>query len=172
MKRNFKKNKGYTLLELILYISISSVMLFVISMTLSMFFEARIKNQTITEVDGDGIHAMTIITQIIRNADSVNSPMLGSNSNVLSVNVSDPFKNPTVFELSGGEITIKEGLNVAVPLTNSLKSNVSDLLFENLSRPASPDSISISFKNSHINNSGRNEYDFSRSFYGSASLRN
>jgi len=171
MKKNLKNNNGSTLIELILYISLATGMLLVISMAFSIFFYSRIKNQTILEVDQQGAQIMQIVTQTIRNANSVNSPALGINDASLSLSVSDPLSNPTIFALSGNEINITEGLNPVVSLTNTSRIIASGLLFENLSRNLTPNTIGISFTLSHVNSSGRNEYNYSRTFYGSASLR-
>jgi len=171
MKKNLKNNNGSTLIELILYISLATGMLLVISMAFSIFFYSLIKNQTILEVDQQGAQIMQIVTQTIRNANSVNSPALGINDASLSLSVPDPLSNPTIFALSGNEINITEGLNPEVSLTNTSRIIASGLLFENLSRNLTPNTIGISFTLSHVNSSGRNEYNYSRTFYGSASLR-
>jgi hypothetical protein len=144
-KKIKNKSGGYTLMELVLYISLSAMMLFVISTMMFNFFEARIKNQTISEVAGEGVQVIQVINEAISDATSVNSPTVGSNNTVLSLNVSDPLKSPTVFSLSGGEVIMTEGLNPPVTLTNNLQTNVSNILFENLSRSLTTDSIGFSF---------------------------
>ncbi len=170
-KKNFKKNSGYTLIELILYISLFTGMILAISIAFSTFLNSRIKNQTILEVDGEGMQVMQIITQTIRNANGVNFPIIGVNDISLSLSITNPALNPTIFTLSGNEINITEGLNPTVSLTNTSRIIASGLLFKNLSRNLTPDTIGISFTLTHINPSGRNEYNYSRTFYGSASLR-
>ncbi len=174
MKNNFKKylkeDKGYTLVELILYISLSAIMLLAISMMLSTFLESRIKNQVISEVDGEGTQIMQLMTQTIRNANSINSPSTGINDVSLSLSVVNPLKDPTVFSLSGNEIRIREGFDPAISLTNNLQVSASSLSFENLSRPLTPGTVGISFTLSYLNPSSRNEYNYSRTFYGSATL--
>lgn len=171
MKRKFQKNSGYTLIELILYISLSAIMLLAISMTLSTFLESRIKSQVISEVNGEGMQVMQLITQTIRNAKGINSPLIGTSDTSLSLSVIDPLKDPTIFDLSGGEIRIKEGANPEISLTNISRVTSSGLLFENLSHALTPGTISVSFTLSHLNPSGKNEYNYSQSFYGSATLR-
>lgn len=171
INKNLKSNSGYTLMELILYISLFSIMIAGISISFSLFFDSKIKNQTITEVDQEGAQVLEIITQTIRNANNVNSPIIGSSDGTLSLGVDNIVLNPTIFSLSGGEIKVTEGLNPEISLTNNLRVVASDLLFENLSRNLTPDIISISFTLTHLNPNGRNEYDYSKTFYGSASLR-
>ena len=171
IKKILKQNSGYTLLELLLYISVSAVMLLAISLTLSTFLEAKIKNQTVSEIDGEGTQVMQLMTQTIRNATAINSPALGTNDNALSLTVTDPAKSPTLLNLLGTEIEMTEGANPSISLTNTLQSIASNLTFENLSRVGTTGTIAISFTLSHINPSGRNEYNYSRTFYGSATLR-
>ena len=120
-KKNLKKNNGYTLIELVLYISLFTIMISAISISFSLFFDSKIKNQTIMEVDGEGAQIMQIITQTIRNANSINSPILGASDTSLSLNVVNPILDPTVFSLSGNEINVTEGLIPAVSLTNNLR---------------------------------------------------
>jgi len=165
-----KKNKGFTLIELLLYIAISSIILLITSLFLSTLLESRVKNQTISEVEQQGVQVMQIITQTIRNGDIVNSPTAGTSSASLSLNTFTPANNPTVFDLSSGVIQIKEGTSTVIPLTNS-KVTASSLSFLNLSRSSTPGVVQVSFTISYLNLSGRNEYSFTKNFIGSASLR-
>jgi Tfp pilus assembly protein PilW len=170
MKLKFTNNSGFTLIELLLYIAISSGILLVISMFLSTLLEARVKNQTIAEVEQQGIQVMQIITQTIRQAESINYPQINTSGPSLSLNTIVSSSTPSIFDLSSGIVRIKEGSGPVIPLTNS-KITVSDLVFSNLSRVNSPGIIKVSFTISSVNVSGRNEYSFSSSFVGSAALR-
>lgn len=167
---NRKFPKGFTLIELLLYISISSIILLVSVFFLQTLLESRIKNQTIAEVEQQGVQTMQLITQTIRNADSIVSPGQGVSANLLSVNTYTGALNPTVFDLSGGVIRIKEGAAAVVPLTNS-RIAVSALSFFNLSRASTPGTIQIQFTLVYVNSTGRNEYNYSKTFTGSATLR-
>jgi len=163
-------NSGFTIIELLLYVAISSIILLVTSLFLSTLLEARVKNQIIAEVEQQGVQVMQIITQTIRNAELVNSPANGASGSSLSLNTSLASTTPSIFDLSAGVVRIKENGNSVINLTNS-KVSVSNLSFYNLSRPGTPGVIKISFTISAINNSNRNEYSFSSLFTGSASLR-
>ncbi|MBN1778639.1 MAG: prepilin-type N-terminal cleavage/methylation domain-containing protein [Candidatus Buchananbacteria bacterium] len=162
--------KGFTLIELLLYVAISSFLLLVISVFLSILLQSRIKNQVIAEVDQQGVQIIQIITQAIRNADIINSPTQGVNSTSLSLNTYNVGNNPTVFSLNSGVVRMTEGAGIAVDLNNS-RVAVSNLSFYNLARTDTPGLIRISFDLTYINSSGRNEYDFSRTFYASAAVR-
>lgn len=161
---------GFTLVELLLYVSIASVMLLVISVFLSTLLESRIKNQTIAEVEGQGIQVMQMITQTARNAEAITSPALGASASSLTLDVITAGSDPTIFDLASGVIRIKEGAGSAVALTNS-RVTASALTFQNFSRTSTPGTIRIMFTLTYVNSSGRNEYTYSKTFYGSASLR-
>lgn len=162
--------KGFTLIELLLYVAISSVLLLVISAFLSSLLQSRIKNQTIAEVEQQGVQVLQMITQTIRNAQSITSPAQGISSSSLTLDVVATTSDPTIFDLSGGAIRIKEGAASAIPLTNS-RVTASALTFQNLSRSDTPGTVRIQYTLTHLNSSGRNEYDFTKTFVGSASLR-
>ncbi len=155
--------KGFTLIELLLYISVASIIVFTTASLLRFTLESRVKNQTIAEVEQEGAQVMQLITQTIRNGTAINSPTIGNSAASLSV-------DSTVFDLSSGAVRIKEGAGAAINLTSS-KVTVSNLNFKNLSREGTPNIIRISFTVTYINSSGRNEYDFTKTFYGSAGLR-
>ena len=165
---NYKK--GFTLIELLLYVSIVGAIVLSIAGFLSLLMQSRVKNQTIAEVEQQGVSVMQIITQTVRNATAINTPTQGQTVTSVSVNVVDSTKNPTIFDLSSGVIRIKEGASATVDLTNS-RITASSLTFQNLSRTGTPGTIRIQFTLTHVNPSGRNEYYFNKTFYGSASRR-
>lgn len=140
-----KNHKGFTLIELLLYVSIVGAIIFSVAGFLSLLMQSRVKNQTIAEVEQQGAAVIQIITQTGRNAADVNFT--------------------AAFDLSGG--TIREN---AIALTNS-RVVASGLTFTNLSRPGTSGTVRVQFTLTHVNPSGRNEYNFNRTFTGSASRR-
>ena len=161
---------GYTLLELLLYISLYSIIMMSIMGLLLTLLQVRIKSRTVAEVDQQGIQIMQSITQAIRNSDNINSPLVGASADALSLDMPEATLDPTVFDLSNGTARITEAANAPVVLSNSLVT-VSDVTFTNLSRPQTPGNIRVQFIITYINNAGRNEYDYSKTFTGNASLR-
>ena len=163
-------HKGFTLVELILYVGISSFLLFSLAAFFPLLISARVKNQTINEVNHGGIQAMQIITQTIRNAKSISTPSLGNSSSSLSVITMDSNLSPTLFDLAGGALRIKEGTGSYLSITNS-KVIASSLLFKNTSASSTGGgSIDVSFTISRINSSGSNEYELSKTFNSSVSF--
>ncbi len=162
--------KGFTLIELLLYVSIASILLLATSAFLFALLESRTKNQTIAEVDQQGIHVIQLITQAARNAETITAPTVGTSASSLTLDVITAASDPTVIDLSSGVIRITEGAGSAVELTNS-RVTASGLTFQNLSRASTPGTIQIQFTLTYVNPSGRNEYDFTKTFISSATLR-
>ncbi len=155
--------KGFTLIELLLYVSIVGAMVLSVSAFLPLLMQSRVKNQTIAEIEQQGVQVIQIITHTVRNTGSINSPSTGNSAASLSIDT-------TVFDLSGGMIRITEGAGSPVSLTNT-RVTASNLTFQNLSRTGTSGTIRIQFTLTHLNPSGRNEYDYNKTFYGTATLR-
>jgi len=156
-------SKGFTLIELLLYIGIVGAVVLSAVGFLSLVMQSRVKNQTIAEVEQQGIQVMQIITQTSRNAGSINSPTQGQTAYSLSV-------DSTVFDLLAGTVRITQGIGSPVSLTNS-QVIASDLTFENLSRTGTAGTIRIQFTLTRVNPAGGSEHNYSKTFYGSATLR-
>lgn len=167
----FNSKKGFTLIEMILYVSVCSIMLLSLSTFLTFLLGARVRSQSIAEVNQQGFQVMQMMTSTIRNGRSIQSPSLGGSSSTLSITTGVPVVDPTQFDVSSGTLRIKEGSNSTIALTNS-RVTISSLLFENISSASSTEKIvRISFTIDHKNPIGRNEYAFTKIFRGSATLR-
>jgi len=167
---NNKREQGFSLIELILYVGLAAVMILAVSVFLSAILQSKVRSQTVSEVEGQGVQVMQRILQTIRNSEAINSPGVGLSDSSLSINVLTPALNPTIFILSGGVVEMKEGTELSIPLT-STRVVVSDLIFRNLSRSETPGIIQVQFTITHLNQEGRYEYDYSRVFIGSATLK-
>ena len=165
-----KEQSGFTLIEILLYVGIAGAILLTVSIFWSILLQSRIKNQTIGEVEQQGAFVIQAITQTVRNSQAINSPATGASSSSLSLDVVDATKDPTAFTLSFGVIRVTEGVGSQVDLTNS-RVTASGLNFQNLSQAATPGTVRVTFTLTHINPGDKNEYDYSKTFYGDASLR-
>jgi len=163
--------KGFTLVEMTLYVAICAVLLLSLSAFLTFLLGARVRNQAITEVNQQGFQVMSMITQTIRNGRSIETPSVGATTTILSLTTGNALINPTVFDLSSSTMRIKEASKVPVPITNS-RVLVSALSFQNLSSSSSTEKIiRISFVIDYKNSGGRPEYSYTKTFSGSATLR-
>lgn len=166
-----RHTKGFTLIEMILYVALCSIILLSLSTFLSFLLEQRVRSQAITEVNQQGFQVLSLITQTVRNGRSIQTPSIGTSSTTLSVVVTNAFLSPTVFSVSSSTFMIREGGRTPVALTNS-RVKVSGLTFQNISSASSSEKIvRISFTMDYNNVSGKNEYSFTKTFNGSATLR-
>ncbi len=165
--------RGFTLVELLLYMAISAVIMSGILSLLILLMASRVKNQTIGEVEGQGAFVMQEIGQSIRNASAITSPVPQVSDTALVLAESDATKDPTTYGLASGVISITEGGNGAKPVAlNSPAVSVSNLSFQNLSLAGTTSQIvRVTFTVSYINKTGRDETNYSKTFYNSYSLR-
>lgn len=170
-KLPFKNDEqGFTLIEILLYIAVAVTILSAAISFFILILQSREKNQTILEVEQQGQQIMEIITQSIRNSEGINSPAAGTNAASVSLDVVTGADDPTIYDLSGTTLQVTEGVAAAIALSNT-NVEVSGLDFENLSRPGTPGTIKVQFTLSHVNPGAKNEFDYSQTFNGSASLR-
>ncbi|MEA3357729.1 MAG: prepilin-type N-terminal cleavage/methylation domain-containing protein [Patescibacteria group bacterium] len=165
-----RNEKGFTLVEMMLYIAIATVILGSVSALLLMLFSTRVKNETILEVEYQGAQVMELITQTIRNAESVNTPTQGTSETSISLETLDAGTNPTIFDAFENRVRIKKGADPQIFITSD-QVTITNLSFHNLSHTDTPGIIRVQFTLSHINVEGRNEYDYSQNFYGSANIK-
>lgn len=67
-KKQFSKNQGFTLVEFILYFTVTSAILSVVVLIFMNLMDSREKIQAQNEVSRSGRHAMEVITNEINNA--------------------------------------------------------------------------------------------------------
>ena len=168
--RTIELRRGFTLIELMLYVSLSSILLLSVSAFISASLELRVKNLAVSKVEQEGTRAMNMIAQTMRNAEGINSPLAGAIASTASIDVVSAGSDPTVFDLSGGAIRMAEGAGSAIALTSN-RVSVSGLAFSNLTKTGTDGNMRIEFTVSYINASGRNEFDYSKTFRDSASIR-
>lgn len=162
--------RGFTLVEMVLYVSVCAIILLSLSTFLSFLLSSRVKSQAITEVNQQGFQVMNLISGTIRNGRSIQTPAIGTSSSTLSLTTAYPLLNPTIFSLSSTTLTIKEGSGNPIALTNS-RVQVSSLTFQNVSSASTTEKvIRITFTIDYINPQGRAEYSYTKTFTGSATL--
>jgi len=162
--------KGFTLVEMLLYLAILSVVVLAFSSFLSLSYTSRVKAAVIAEVEQQGSQTMSLITQNIRNSVSVTAPSAGVSASSLTLTEYTGSNSPTIFDQSVNTLRITEGVTAAVNLTSN-RVIVSNLSFRNLSRPSTPGAVQVKFTLTHINPSNRGEYIYSKNFTSTASLR-
>jgi type II secretory pathway pseudopilin PulG len=154
--------KTFTLIELLIYISIFSLILvFLLGFFWDTIF-SKIRGDVFQEIQEQGYFAIFKIQREIKRAKSVNFPFQGNSGNYLSLDMPDPDTNRTVFDLQDGKLRITQGTNLSYFLTSD-SVKVDDLSFSNLSFSNTPGIIKIEIRISSLNPFYQNSITFKSS---------
>jgi prepilin-type N-terminal cleavage/methylation domain-containing protein len=167
-------NKGFTLIETLIYIALIGVVLsgfIVFSFSIG---DARNKTYVVQEVQANARVALNLITQKILAANGVNagSSTFGSDPGVLSLSMSEAGNNPTVISLNAndGQLQIKEGSADAVVITSD-EVKVMNLVFTNLSGTNEKENIKVELT-IDFNNQGTDiDFDYTQSWETALNIR-
>lgn len=164
------KTKGFTLLEFLLYFGILAILIVTVLQILFQITEARIKSETIQEVTQNARIINESISDFVRNAQSVTSPTIGATGQSLTLVMSDAAKNPSVFSLDSGVLSLQKAGGVVMPLhTNEV--TISSLSFTNVSYPSSPGAIRVVFTLQASAPAGARIYHHTETFYTTITIR-
>jgi Tfp pilus assembly protein PilW len=165
------RQQGFTLIELLLYVGLVGILLGAITALFGTVADARIKNESMTEVNEQGAYVMDYIAQDIRNATSITSPTAGTASATgMTLVVPTASLSPTVFSIASGVLQVKEGAGAVTSLTNS-NIKVVSMTVTNLTRSGTSGVVQVSLTLARVNSTGRNEYDYQRTFTTSTEVR-
>lgn len=128
MKTNQIKKPGFTLIELILYLSIVTIVMSALIPFAWSVITSGTKNSTQQHLFSQARFVSEKIKREIRNASDINSVAATS----ISLATSTPSTNPTIIDLSGGQIRITQGAGSAVNLLAN-NTTASDLTFTDFS---------------------------------------
>lgn len=162
--------KGFTLIEVMLYVAISAGMLFAVASLYQLINEHKAANYAESRVNQSGMNALRVLSDALRRAESVYQPTHEEITDILILTMEDPALNPTTFALSEGTIVMQEGEEEPVPITSS-DVDVYYVQFENLSTTDISDSIHFEIGVAFGLNSERATTDYTSTFYGSATTR-
>lgn len=121
-----KTERGFTFIELILYVAIVTIILSALVPFAWSAIETGVKSAVQQEVNANARYISERIKYEIRNATGINSVAAAS----ISLATSTPATNPTVIDLLAGNIRIKQGAASAVNL-NSANTVINSLTFTN-----------------------------------------
>ena len=171
MAKNKQKNQqGFSMIEMIIYIAIFSVLVGALVDFSLNINNSRLHAQMMLEVKDQGADLMRTLTTSIKNATAINTPGAGVSSGVLSLNTSSPSTTPTIFSENGEALFITEGASSAVALTNN-KVKITNLTFTNVSKAGTPGIIEIRFTISNTALKTLTSEQYSVDFYGSSAVR-
>lgn len=128
-----KLRSGFTLVEMLLYIGIASIILVIALQTMIRVLETRKRSTASAEVQQSLRITTNRIIDTSLNATGINvgSSVFGSTNGTLSFSMNDSTVNPTIFTLSNSAIYVTTGAQAPLPIT-SPAIKVDTLLFTNL----------------------------------------
>ena len=166
-----EKKIGFSLIETLLYVALFAIIMSALTVFLSTLSASRINQQATAEVDQQASFVLRTLTQSLRNAASVNSPLTGATSSSLSLNTGIASTTPTIYSQIGEKLYVSEGSGPSVPLTNS-RVNLIGLVFGNLTKSGGKAVISIDFiLRAGTASRGKAEYNYQANYHDSVSLR-
>ncbi|MCE9585499.1 prepilin-type N-terminal cleavage/methylation domain-containing protein [Candidatus Nomurabacteria bacterium] len=173
-----KNKKGFTLIELVLYASLVSLLVLGVSSFWSIVKQFNLKNKSMTAVEDQGAFVADFISEHIRNAGEVCLPLTSGISGRGAVLIIDDNCSPntsaqTRFAVSNGILSVKEGSSspVETNLTDS-RVYVSNLDFVKAKDPSGgPSSVNYSFVIQSKSYSNTTAYSYQKTFSGGATLR-
>lgn len=167
--KQLRKQEGFTLVEMVIYVGAAIFVFGSITGLVFILISSKAKNQAVAEVEQQGTFVLNNISQTIRNAENINSPLQAASDSTLELDVVEAGDDPTIYNLLDGAIQVTEGAASAVNLTSD-RVIASNLTFQNLSRDGTPGVIRINFTLS-ASSSDRGAYRYEKTFYVTASLR-
>jgi prepilin-type N-terminal cleavage/methylation domain-containing protein len=168
--KNKKHQKGFTLIEMLIYVAIFSVVMGALVTFIQLISQSRVRSQAVLEVNDQGAEISRVITQTLRNSISINIPATSTSASSLSVRTILASTTPTTFTVVSGILYKTEGANSPVALNNS-RVVVSNLNFSNLSKFNSFGSVRTSFALATVSSSSQPQYNYSVTFYATGTLK-
>jgi type II secretory pathway pseudopilin PulG len=167
---NRLNTKGYTLIEILLYIAVFPVILL---SAIGLFYtvtQSHIKTTIIQEVEQQGTMIVDQISQSIQSAESVDSPGILSPSSTLLITTDEPTSVSASYEVIDNNLAVSYNGGSPIALHNQ-KVSVNNLEFKNLGTEEGLSSIQFSFTLSYNSESSASEYNYEQKFFGAGSLR-
>ncbi|MCA9355886.1 type II secretion system protein [Candidatus Kaiserbacteria bacterium] len=170
MKRKGDKQDGFTLIEILLYLSISVVMIALIgSIGVNVLLDvmgSRAKEELHYNVQFAGEKIRLLTSQ----AESVLEPIQASTSSVLVLKMEDPNNDPTVIDVIDGRIRVQEGMSEPEILSGE-NIFVSTVEFLNVSRGDEVGSLRLVLGMRVLNPGNRTELQSSTTLYTTMNLQ-
>lgn len=175
-KRIGTKNKrggqgGFTLLELMLYITLVAGILITATSFAWTIINSRTKAFAVQEVEQNARLILETITQSAHAAQDITQPAAGAAGATLALTMRDPLSSPTTFTPAGTALTVSAGAGPAVAL-HSANVQVTSLQFSNLSDAAGTSkNVTVRVTLSHRNPDNRAEWHYERTYTTTIELR-
>lgn len=138
-----EKSKGYTLIELLIFVAIFTVVIgaFVSVLVISVRLQGR--QSSAGSVQQESTALLQQLQYYVQNSSLINIP-IDTSTSTLSLRMSSSSLDPTTITVASGTIYLKQGNGTTTSLTSS-RVVISNLSFIRHTNPPSHDTVSISF---------------------------
>lgn len=138
-KKSRVKTAGFTIVELILYMGILSMVLFVLTQTFVSIVDLQLESEATSSVEQDSRYLLSRLTYDIKRAGGVITPATpGQSGNNLQLTING---SNIAYSLNGQVAELTSGANV--DRLNSPETRVSSLNFTRLGNPGGKHTIKI-----------------------------
>lgn len=166
------KPRGVSIIELIIYVALASVILLAMG---TFTIDVLLGRQKVAVIDKQKQTTRVAWDRMNREIEraigiNVGSSTFGSHPGVLSLIEPDAANNPTVFDVSSGRLRMTQGANPAIFLTPA-NITVSNLTFTNLSNGTTY-TVRVQFNATANLASGNTNYTAASSYQSSIFLHN
>ena len=122
----FKNNKGFTLVETLLYIGIFSILIVILFQLLSSIFDVQLESQSTSSVSMDGRFILNRFNYDIGQATSISIPSLGTSGQTLRFLTGG---TTYTYSLTNGNVTLTSSPSESVDQLNGFNTTVSNINF-------------------------------------------
>ncbi|MBI5306374.1 prepilin-type N-terminal cleavage/methylation domain-containing protein [Candidatus Wolfebacteria bacterium] len=134
--KSFNKKKGFTLIEVIIYAALVSLMAEFSIFSMNQIINNNNFLRAKIEVEEETNFILQKINWALGNAGAINQPGAGATSTILSVNKNNFSQNPIVFDLNGNNVRLSKG-GINFSALNNQNVSVNRLIFEHLAASGS-----------------------------------
>ena len=165
-KSDLDKNKGFTLVEFLIYIGIFSIFLLITLEMFSSIFDIQLESESTSSVSVDGKFILQRFTYDVNRATNISDPNLyGTSSASLTILVDG---QNLIYRMDSGNLILENETTGSTDQLNSSESSISDLTFVKLDG-GGKDTVQVTFTlTSKIKKTGGEEVEV---FQTSAGLR-
>lgn len=172
MKQTSDLNNGFSLVEIILYISLLSLLLLTVLGIWQNLIDVEVRLRLEQQVQDNSRFAIENFTHSIHGSDGIQSPAPGATSSVLQLSMLASEDDPILFDEVDGIIEITKGITGPFPVTQD-SVEVSDLVFTNLTASTStPGSVRVQFLMTAVQPTAGTFTRVSKFVQSTATLRN
>jgi type II secretory pathway pseudopilin PulG len=142
--KNRKKgfSKGFTLIELVLYMGLMSILVGVLGSVFATIVDVQLETEATSSVDQDGRYILSKLLYDVKTATAIGTPgSAGVTSSTLQMTVNSV--SYTYSLDSGGNLQVLN--NFGTNILNSYDSQISNLSFQRIGNGGSNDTIKTSF---------------------------